>query len=87
MQDPLGQCLVVDTFLLLTAGLALPVLYLYQAECRARRAFAVRQWEVLGDEGQLDIAELNGPSFGWRDAFLGSAIAWALVDALVAVVS
>ncbi len=87
MQDPLGQCLVLDTFLLLTAGLVLPIMYLYRAECRARHAFAVRQWEVLGGEGQLDIAMPDGPSFGWRIAFLGSALVWALVDGLVAVVS
>lgn len=83
-QDPLGQCLVVDTWLLVTADLMLPIIHLYRAERRARRAFAMRQWEALGGrEPQFAIEWPSDPSWGWRDAFLGSALAWAILDALL----
>lgn len=80
-QDPLGQCLVVDTWLLVTAGLMLPIIHLYRAERRARRAFEMRQWEALG--GREPQFAIEWPSWGWRDAFLGSALAWAILDALL----
>lgn len=83
-QDPLGQCLVVDTWLLVTAGLMLPIIHLYRAERRARSAFAMRQWEALGGrEPHPAIEWPSDPSWGWRDAFLGSALAWAILDALL----